>query len=198
MADGRNEVRYEDAAEMRTGISGWCCKTCGRFWGDDEHMARLCHATVRPCRTCDAGTCARGWVTCEACRSSEAEAEARWRALEVVDWDGETPLCEWDGDRYYFDAGSIADAIGERLRGGGKIEDFRLVTCRPARPPSFDVALADFLSGWLPEDFGPGCDFAAIDKAVNDRIAARGVPAWEPTGEAVRVSSLPLPEPEGD
>lgn len=190
---GKKEIRYEDAAEMRTGISGWCCKTCNRFWGDDEHMARYCCATSQPCE-CGGRITPRSYTICDACRKKKRDA--RWEALEKVDWDGETPLCEWDGDRYYFDEDSVRDAVAEHLHGGGRVEDFRLAMCRPVEPRAFEMA--EFLSDSLPEDFDTDGEFDEIDGVVNDWIRARGVLAWEPTGEAVKASSLPMPDPEDD
>ena len=39
---------YEESAEVVT-VTGWSCKTCKRWWADDEHMARWCCASDMAC-----------------------------------------------------------------------------------------------------------------------------------------------------
>lgn len=43
------KLRYEEAAELRTNLEGWVCRTCGQNWSKDEHTARLCCAKDIEC-----------------------------------------------------------------------------------------------------------------------------------------------------
>jgi hypothetical protein len=183
-------IRYEDAAELRAGLSGWCCKRCGRYWGADEHMARWCCATELPCKECGGRNPNKGYTCCGACR--RRRDDERWAKLERVDWDGESPLCEYDGDRCYFDADAVLEMIEDRIAEGGTLEDIRLVVCEPSTPRHFEMA--DFLGDDLPEDFDAGKDFAEIDEVVNDWIRARTPFSWHPGKKAVSVDSLPRPD----
>lgn len=181
-------VRYEDAAQSVT-ITGWACKTCGRFYGDkpqSEHIARWCCATDLPCKECGGRNTCKSYTCCESCRLRHDEE--RWAKLERIDWDGVTPVCEWRNDRYYFSDGEVADEIAERLEDGGKIDDVRLVLCEPCDPPTFEMG--DFLSDVLPEDFDPGKDFDEIDRIVNGWIKAKMPLSWFPTNKAISTESL--------
>jgi hypothetical protein len=186
MAEPKPAIRYEDAAEYRTNIEGWCCKTCRRFWAADERMARWCCATELPCPECGGRNANKSYTCCAAClRRYEDE---RWAKLERADWDGETPLCEWRGDRYYFDAEEVAERIVDHMGEGGTIGDIRLVVCVAAEPSTFEMA--EFLVDELPEDFVPGPDYGEIDKVVNDWIEAQSPLSWLPGDKAVSVASL--------
>lgn len=184
-------IRYEDNAEQAT-VTGWCCKTCRRFWSKDEHMARYCCATETAC-ACGNRIDSRSWTACDSCRAKKRAKD--WTALPRVDWDGTTPVCEYDGDRYYFDADAIAQAIGEHLDLGWPLDTFRVVLCEPNNGSHFEMA--DFLADDLPEDYDAP-DSEEIDKAVNAWIAAHAPFSWTPTNKAISVESLPVPEPEDD
>lgn len=180
---------YEDSAEVRT-VTGWCCKRCNRFWGDDKHMAHHCCSDDFPCRTegCE-GRANRGYVSCDACR--EAVKIATWDKHEKHPYDG-GPVVEYDGDRYYFDDGSLHDDILEWLADGCTVESLRFVMCGPEPPPEF--AINEFLCDHLPEDMD--VDGKEIDKIVNDWIKANVPPVYFPDGRCVDPNTLPLPTPE--
>jgi hypothetical protein len=195
-ATGKPTIRYEDNAERRTDLVGWCCKACGRYWGADEHMARWCCATDLPCdiEGCDGRARKHGFTTCDACR--RRKDDERWAAVEKVAWDGVTPLCEWDGDRFFFDDGAVADYVADRLADGVAIEEIHLVLCERDTPRSFDMA--DFQSDYLAREWDCGRHFDEIDKVVNDWIAAHMPPMWIPSGPAIDPASLPVPVSDDD
>jgi hypothetical protein len=186
MAEPQPAIRYEDAAEYRTNIEGWCCRTCRRFWAADECMARWCCATELPCPECGGRNANKSYTCCTACL--RRHEDGRWAKLERVEWDGETPLCDWRVDRYYFDADEAAEMIAEHLGEGGAIEDIRLVVCEP--DPGRPFSMADFLEGHLPPDFDPGPEYDEIDGLVNAWIEARSPLCWRPGDRAVSVDSL--------
>src|ERR1035441_3784975 len=83
-----------EAATFQTGLSGWVSRT-GRWWGNDEHMARW--------EGCTHKKCACGEITekgyCKACRDKKDD-EKFW-ARPRVEWDGKAMLySEWN-DKYY-------------------------------------------------------------------------------------------------
>ena len=198
-------IRWEDAAEYRTNIAGWCCKKCGHYWGEGpsgERAARYCCGRDdAPCATegCPNRSEFSGTTICASCRSRRTVE--RWEKTAKVDWDGETPLCEWDGDRYFFDGGTLRDHIADRLSDGMTIEDMQFVLCEPNKGRGFDIE--DYLSDDLPDDDHGGsplraADVAEINKTVNDWIEKHAPYSWEGTGSAVNPASLPMPEPEGE
>lgn len=76
-------IRYEDAAEQRT-VTGWACKQCGRFWNQDEHMARYCCCTEGPCEECGARRDRHNRL-CEDCRKKKDAEVLRQRIADAED-----------------------------------------------------------------------------------------------------------------
>lgn len=196
-------IRWEDAAEVRS-VKGWACKVCGGFYPGEsegqEHAARWCHGhRDKPCQT--PGCANRVTSLYNHCEACEARRDSvKWHAKPKVDWDGETPLCEYRSDRYFFDADTLAEHTEDRLADGATVDQLRFVLCEPDQPPDFDIT--EFLSDHLPDDDHGGSPFGsdetkAINKTVNDWIAARLPFCWVATNQAVSPESLPLPLPEG-
>ena len=132
----------DEAATYRTDIRGWVSRT-GRYFGEDERLARYDGCTHRPCEDCGAPT-SKSYIRCDACRHKTDVA--RWESLPLVEWDGETPLCEFDGDRYFFDEDEVYDyAEDEDLH----VSELRLVVCAPNYAQEVD---ADYWCDDLPED----------------------------------------------
>ena len=132
----------DEAATYRTDIKGWVSRT-GRYYGENEHLARYDGCTHRPCADCGEPA-PKSYILCDACRH-KADV-ARWESLPLVEWDGETPLCEFYGDRYFFsedDVYDYADGIDE------KVSELRLVVCAPNYAQEVD---ADYWCDDLPED----------------------------------------------
>jgi hypothetical protein len=79
----KRKILAEDNADRCT-VEGWVCKTCGRFWGDDERMARYCCATDFPCAC--GGRHGKGYTCCDDCRAKldeERHQERLEKATEV-------------------------------------------------------------------------------------------------------------------
>ena len=187
--------RYEEAAEIRTDLTGWCCKHCNKYWGDKEDMARYCCSNDRPChkKGCDRripGTAYQYY--CDWCL--EKSRVDRWDSKPKVQWDGETPLVEWDNDRYLFDADAVAEYIDDVLAEGGSIEDIRLVLAKKSKPREFEME--DFQCDYVTEDDHPFPDTTEINRVVNDWIARNLDFMWEPSGVCVDPRSLPMPDTE--
>ncbi|TXH52932.1 MAG: hypothetical protein E6Q97_14450 [Desulfurellales bacterium] len=187
MPTDKPPLRYEDAAELRQHTI-WTCVRCNRLYPDWEDGARCCCATDRPC----AGGCGGRYVgprtstpLCDGCR--QKRDDERWAKLPEVEWDGETALCGWDGDRFFFDPDEVREYVADH--DGLTLEDMRLVLCEKAEPPTFDAA--DHFSDETPEDWDldPGaCE--RLDAFV-DAWAKENLPdLWHPTGKRVSLQSL--------
>lgn len=161
----------EEAAEYRTNIEGWVCKTCRRFYGKEEgaeRTARFCCEKDHPCATKDCtGRAPRCRIYCSMC-DSKRDLE-RYLKLEEVEWDGETPLVEDDDDRFFFSADDLREHLEQE---DVKLEDMRLVICVVDEPRSF--SMHDFLDGHLPEDMD--IDDPTKIEAVVDRWIEKHVP----------------------
>lgn len=189
-SNAKPTIRYEDAAELRT-VPGWVCRTCHRFYGDDEHLARWCCATDLPC---DCGK-RRGktWTLCEDCRS-ERQRE-RWLALERRKWRGE-PLYSEAADRFFFDEDELAEAIEEN---GGDTDSLQLVFCYPVYASPIDE---EYWIDELPEDSTLESEAPAIADAVNvaNRVirwarANRDPLSWRPGNVVAVIDRVDHPTP---
>lgn len=184
----KKEIRYEDSAIHKSGIVGWVCTECDRYWGTDEHMARYCCSTSFPCKC---GKRRKGCRTlCEEC--IEKRRRAKWDAKEKHPWPSDLSVnpVVVQGDRYFFDEGSWLDWIEDEL---GEFPDLDLIDLEPEiaeaqDPPLFD--LNDWLHSYLPED-----DYvlAPPDDEINKLIREHAPKTFFGTGKAIDVSTIPMP-----
>ncbi len=150
-----------EAATYRTDIKGWVSRS-GRYFGDDERLARYDGCTHNACTSCGAPA-EKYHLYCDACQAKR-DAE-RWEALPVADWDGETPLCLYRGDTYLYDIDQVRDYAAENDM---KVSELRLVLCKPVYAHYLDIA--EWVDD-LPEGKdGPSWLEAAVD-AFNEVIA---------------------------
>ncbi len=135
-------VMYTDdnAAQLKT-ITGWISRN-GKFFGTDENIARFDGCTHK---TCECGNMMiKHYTKCERC-ISKLQFE-RYNAYPFEEWDGKKPLCEHNGDRYFFDASDIDEYLEEHEM---EAKDLMLVICRPNYARTVDSSI------WeddLPED----------------------------------------------
>ena len=131
----------DEAATYRTDIKGWVSRS-GRYFGADERLARLDGCTHNVCTTCGAPA-EKYHLYCDACQAKR-DAE-RWEALPLVEWDGETPLCIYRGDTYFFDIDQVRDYAAEHDM---KVSELQLVLCKPVYAHNIEV---DYWADDLPE-----------------------------------------------
>lgn len=180
-------IRYEEAAERRT-VDGWVCKTCRRWWGSDEHMARWCCSTDQPCAC--GGRRTKTYTICDACR--EKKELEQWEKRERRPYDG--GLLYSDAySRYFDDADDAADwAASEGLT----YEDMRLLLCDKEYPHEIDPE--DCYADSLPEDCtldDVAPDLAEAIGRVNEVVAQMRKDgkqlSWMPSKYAVDIATLP-------
>ncbi len=130
----------DEAAKQMT-VTGWVSST-GRFWGRDEHMARYEGSTHR---LCDCGEIMnKGWLKCQTCR--DKQNNERFLALPFKEWDGETPLCLWHDDKYFFDSSDIDEYCDEQEVDPSELQ---LVWCEPMKLRKIDY---DYWTDDMPEN----------------------------------------------
>lgn len=161
----------DEAAEYKTGLSGWVSRD-GRYYGDDERMARWAGATHVPCRECGTPT-EKGWVICEACR--ERKDDEKYAARPRQAWAGE-PLYSETTDRWFFDEGSLDDYCEDEQVDRN---DLRLIICEPVYAHEIDPN--EYYTDELPEDGEVDGDLADAFDALNALIRERRKPlSWKP------------------
>lgn len=135
-----------DEAAKKVTVTGWLSSD-GRFWGDDEHMARWAG--------CTHGVCAcgnlypRGYTICSECRAKK-ERE-RYYAMPEAEWDGASVLYSEALDEYFTDLDDVRDALYDRPD-----IDPMLVICKPNYAREIDGD--DYFCDEIPE----GHDFESI------------------------------------
>ena len=176
----------EAAAEYRTNIEGWVCKTCRRFYGKEEGAERTARYCCEKDHQCDTKGCQnrapRSRIYCPMC-DSKRDLE-RYLKMEEVDWDGETPLVEDDNDQFFFSADDLREHLEQE---DIKLEDMRLVICVVEDPPYFD--LNDFLSDHLPDSLDAD-DPAKLEKYVNKWIEKHVPKVWTSGKQRPSLKSL--------
>lgn len=175
------EPRPSEASAHVVTVTGWACKHCNRWWGDDECMARYCCATDFPCEC--GGRREKPYTHCKDCR--DRRAAERWAAKDAVEWDGTWPLAVWDDDAFFFDEDDLECYLDSRW--GGELDDaLQLTTCRPDNGRHFEMN--EYLQDSLPDDSTVDAD--DIDKTVNDWIALNAPFGWQATGDRVCLDSV--------
>ena len=129
----------DEAASLKT-ITGWVSSS-GRFFGDDEHLARWEGCTHIICDCACGAEVERRYTSCSSCRY-KAEL-SRYQALEFKEWQGE-PLTLFNRDEYFWDEDEIIDYCETY---GLQPAGLMLVICEPILPVEIDpdVCWSDLL-----------------------------------------------------
>lgn len=132
MLKDKGIIMYDapEAASLQT-VTGWMTAD-GRFFGQDEHLARFCGATHRRCENNPDHQVHEIRGYCAQCYS-EKRAKV-FAAMPTKDWAGE-PLVNFDGARYFFDADSLRDYLIDNAL---DLADLRLCICEPNMAQELD------------------------------------------------------------
>ncbi len=158
----------DEAAKFVTGISGWVSSD-GRFYGDDERLARWAGCTHKKCPNCDGIYERSSW--CKPCQ--EKKNIDKFNSLEKKQWDGDTPLALNDGDEYFFSAEDLHDFIDEHQL---NLADLQLVLCKPVEMSLIDESQ---LLDDLHEDAELTDEVAEALKVLNSAIQKHPTSCWE-------------------
>lgn len=167
-----NIMYASDDAAQRVTVTGWRSRS-GRFYGDDEHLARWDGCTHKVC-ACGAEM-ERIYTICRSC--ADKKRLEKYEAMPFKEWDGETPLTLYDDDEFFWNEDDVLDYC-ERC--DISLEDLRLVICEPnyAR----EIEPDDFYQDDLPEDQSISDvypDLANAIEKVNELIRKKEKPlSW--------------------
>jgi hypothetical protein len=130
----------DGVAELKT-VTGWVSRH-GRFYGDNEQLARYDGCTHKKCEC--GNTMTKGWTKCENCRHNKRLG--LYNDFTFEEWDEIKPICTYDGDVYFFDTDSIEDYLEEHEL---EPKDLKLVICKP----NYTREISDgYWEDSLPED----------------------------------------------
>ena len=171
-----------EAAEYRTGLSGWVSR--GQYFGDGpqaEAAARYHGCTHYVCKYCSAPA-PKPYTSCHECRDKK-DLE-RFEVLPRADWDGKAMLYSEANDRYYATPDDAEDALEE----GESLADLRLVICTPNYVRQIDP---EYFCDDMPEDeteVPP--EVEAAMEAFNEAVAGI-VLSWSPGKVALALEGRP-------
>lgn len=131
-----------EAASLQT-VTGWVDSN-GRFWGNDEHMARLSGCTHKKC-SCGAEHI-KSYTMCHDCR--RREVKARYLQLSFKEWDGVEFVYSNSLERYFFGGVEELEEYLEDEELGDDI-DLRLVFLKEE---VYNKVKSDYWDGVIPED----------------------------------------------
>ena len=128
-----------EAASVQT-VTGWVSRT-GRYWGNDERMARYDGSTHRKC---ECGEIIEKRIYCMTCH--EKQELDKFLAMEKKPWDGVAMLYSLLSGEYYSTPGDALDYADENEI---NLEDLQLIICEPNYAQEID---SSYWSDQLPDD----------------------------------------------
>lgn len=161
-----------EAASIQT-VTGWVSRS-GRFWGNDEHMARYDGCTHRKCDACETMIPVRGYTICDQCR--ETKEIEKWQAMPRQEWDGKSLLYSQAADVFFQDSDDLSCHCEENEC---TPQSLRLVICDPQYARQIDAE--DHYSDELPEDGDLPPELEEAFERLNEAIKACRTPlSWIP------------------
>lgn len=157
-----------EAASIKT-VTGWVSSD-GRFFGNNEDLARYAGATHRKCHNNPEHPIYRVNSYCEICHTEKRKVN--FQAMPRKPWENE-PLTINCAERFFFDADDLRDYCMENLVLPNELD---LVICKPNYPSEIDGSdlFCDDLSddGELPSELQEAFD------AFNAVIRKSGPLSW--------------------
>lgn len=188
---------WGEAAEF-VAVEGWKCRTCSRWWGSDERMARTCCVKELPCDSC--GAKVEKWRTlCAGCR--DLRDQERHAGRKRVPWDGESPVWSDAEDEWFQSMDLAIDHAASRFEGREgrqptddelkeELESMRLLASEPEYGRELDPA--EWLHDSLPDDDDGRSVAARLEApaaAFNEAVRAIGPLSYHPGDEAIDVAA---------
>lgn len=170
----------DEAAQYKENepVSGWFGRN-GRFYGTNERLARIENCTHYKCNQCGIPVLTSSGHYCQPCL--EEIKDKNFKEMPVVEWDGETPLCLYDGDEFFYSEEEIESYCDEY---GIKPSSLQLLLTEPEYLSEIDTKdlfkNGDVFSGELTmSDLVPNNIWDMIDnlnKAIRDSSVAYWIP----------------------
>jgi hypothetical protein len=172
-------------------MKGWKSRLGHFYPGDNpssEHGARWSGCTHQ---TCVCGNIyEHGRVRCNSCQA-KIDCE-KYYALPIANWDGITPTCDDERDKYFWTKEELMDEMYwqlEEAKKRGEEPEMHVVIAEPHYLHQLDGSewsddLPDEGDGELPDEVG-----AAID-ALNAVLKEQGPSCWYPGKERIDMDKL--------
>jgi hypothetical protein len=159
---------YEESARMVT-VSLWESRNGNLYNVDNEKIARWDGATHVKCNECGVPT-EKAYTLCQECRKKHRTET--YMKIPFEEWDGVTPLIEFDGEEYFFNVDDIESYCCDNNIHPSKLQ---LIVCEKVEPRYLDI---DFFDGQIPDNSLPELD-NLIDE-FNEKLKTVFPELWEP------------------
>lgn len=177
-----------EAASLQT-VTGWVSRN-GRFYGNDERIARYDGSTHDVCRHCGKPS-RKSHLSCDDC--AEIARFNKWVDAPHMAWDGEVALYADAIDKYFFDESDLRDFLEEEgITTKEAVEKLRLYCCTPGQYT--EVYPEDIWEDLTPDDgeliLPPALEeaFDALNRVIREHRNNTGM--WFPGEDAVDVDDL--------
>lgn len=171
----------KEAASIKT-VTGWVGGD-GRFYGDDEEMARWAGATHKQCQNQNHPPHKKNGYCIECHKEQEIR---RFNSFPLVVYKDGFIYCH-DNDRFYSDADYLLDSIEH----GGLGENPMLSTCSPVAMHPLEI---EHWEDVLPEDCGIESlpiEIADAIEALNEAIEKHGQSvSFMPNNDRIDINQL--------
>lgn len=136
-----------EAATYETNIEGWVSAN-RHFYGKGELGERLARHDGSTHKKCECGNVFdKKWAytVCSDCRRKRGYES--FLKLPFKEWDGKEPVCEYDGDKFFWDLESLQEYMEEH-----EIGDIDLYICEPTHYQTIDTETiaSDCYDDWEP------------------------------------------------
>lgn len=159
----------DDRAAKLTTVKGWVSRS-GRFWGNDERMARWEGSTHKKCEC--GQLMGRDYTRCHECQDKKS-IEAYYK-MPFKEWDGKVALYDDASDRYFFDEESVREYHEDE---GLELKDARLIICEPNYLRTIEY---DYWDDCLPEDGDLPEELVELVEKVNEYCRKSKPISWSP------------------
>ncbi len=172
----------ERAAKLVT-VTGWVSRD-GRFYGEDERIARYAGSTHSRCSDCGK-PCSKNWLVCDACRHIRAVEKHAQR--QAKPWDGICMIYSDADDRYFSEPGEIVEYLEDEGE-GRTLADLQLLLCKPNYPRAPNPA--DYYYDEMPEDGEIPYEVTKAFASLAAALEKCSPLSWSPSKFALDLASL--------
>lgn len=182
-----DEIRFFDdpnLVEYRTDLEGWTGPD-RLYYGKGEEGERRARYGNSTHRKCECGEIFPKNSFCRVC--SEKKYKENFLKLEEVEWDGESMMCERNGDIFFSDMDEVLEYCEENAI---KIEDLELMLCEKSVNIS-QVNIDELNEEYVTED-GRGVsdwhpEIAEKVKELNELIRNTKPKLWFQTNKRIKI-----------
>lgn len=191
MSNKNPVVMYDspEAASVKT-VTGWVSR-CGRFFGDNEHLARWVGSTHIKC---EKNNNHPAYEINSYCRDCYDEGrQKKFEQMPSKAWDGDSPIALFDCDNFFFSKTDLFDYLVDN---DIHISNAQLVHCRPTYPR--EINPTEYYEDDLPDGAEVDAELKAAFDALNEVIKKQGPLCWYQDDVKVELSPAQIQEFDRD